>query len=266
MKPKTLALKETFNLVPALYDEIRPGYPAEFVRQIKEYAQLPEGADILELGPGTGQMTGHFIDKDYHIWGLELGENMAKFMTQKFAAYKNIEIKTQSFEEWEATDSAFDLFISAQAFHWIDPEFGINKAAKILRPGGTIALVWNLDVSENTPFYKSATPLHEKYYPAEPEDRKPCLGAHFGIYRDTLKKSAAFAKFTVQEFDWEKVYSSEEWIKLKNTFSPDLRMPVKKREQFHSELKQLIDEEFGGKATRYYRAVSVMAKKVSAKR
>jgi len=260
MDLKKLALKETFDLVPALYDEMRPGYPTDFVAQIKEYAELKKESQILEVGPGTGQMTTHFASEDCNILGLELGSAMASYLKEKFGDYKNIRIENTSFEDWQEEEPLFDMFISAQAFHWIDPDFGINKAARVLRPSGTIALVWNLDVSQQSKFYQLGNHLHEKYFPTS-EQKPPDLKTFFETCFKYLKSYPAFDRVTSKELEWNKSYTSNDWIKLRSTMSPDLSLPRGKREQFHTELKQLIDEKCDGQVIRYYRSICALGRK-----
>lgn len=45
-----------------------------------------------------------------------------------------------SFEDF-AESGPFDLIVSATAFHWVDPSIGLAKAARLLRPGGWLALL-----------------------------------------------------------------------------------------------------------------------------
>ena len=45
-----------------------------------------------------------------------------------------------SFEDF-ADSGPFDLIVSATTFHWVDPRVGLAKAARLLRPGGWLALL-----------------------------------------------------------------------------------------------------------------------------
>ena len=48
-------LKTTFNTVASLYDEVRPGYPDELVRDVLDLSEIDRSGKILEVGCGTGQ-------------------------------------------------------------------------------------------------------------------------------------------------------------------------------------------------------------------
>src|SRR5215210_4177723 len=114
--------RSSFNEVPELYDEVRPGYPAEVIDAIISLSALPPDGRILEIGCGTGQITIPFAARGYSLLALELGEALAALAGRKCASYPNVEIRNISFEDWPVEPGAFHLLLSAQAFHWIDPE------------------------------------------------------------------------------------------------------------------------------------------------
>lgn len=62
-------LKDTFSQVIAAYDYARPTYPSELHEQIIAFSGLERGADLLEVGAGTGQATDLFLDYSPHASG-----------------------------------------------------------------------------------------------------------------------------------------------------------------------------------------------------
>ena len=48
------------------------------------------------------------------------------------------------FEDWDPDGRRFDAVVAGQTWHWIDPVAGAAKAAEVLRPGGRLALFWNV--------------------------------------------------------------------------------------------------------------------------
>jgi SAM-dependent methyltransferase len=119
----------SFDRVAALYDQYRPGYPAELVEEIITRSEIPRGGKILEIGCGTGKATALFAPKGYSILCIEPGKNLAAIAARNLRGWR-VEFETTTFENWNARVGEFDLAISAQAFHWVAPEIGFPKSAR----------------------------------------------------------------------------------------------------------------------------------------
>ncbi|SHH39951.1 Ribosomal RNA adenine dimethylase [Caloranaerobacter azorensis DSM 13643] len=131
--------KETFNEVAKEYERIRPTYPKELFYDIVEYSEIKENSEILEIGFGTGKATQGFVDLGYkNITCIELGSELAKLTKEKFRKERTIKVYNSSFEELNEDGSKFDLAISATAFHFINPEVGYPKVARLLNERGSI--------------------------------------------------------------------------------------------------------------------------------
>src|SRR5215216_714323 len=129
-------LRTTFDEAAAIYDEVRPGYPEGLFDDVVSPSGIPAGGRILEIGCGTGQATVPFARRGYRILCIELGENMATVARRNLEGYPQAEVRTGAFEEWPLQEGAFDLAISATAFHWLDPALAYPKVARSLREGG----------------------------------------------------------------------------------------------------------------------------------
>src|SRR5579872_557078 len=136
--------KATFDAVAARYDAVRPSYPESLVQAVIDLTGLPEEGRILEIGCGTGQATLPFASRGYRLLCLEPGRNLADVAAHNLRAYPWVTIQSVTFEDWSPEEEAFDLVMSAQAFHWIPAEIGYPGAARALKPAGSIALFWNL--------------------------------------------------------------------------------------------------------------------------
>src|SRR5215210_6779159 len=129
-------LRTTFDEAASLYDEVRPGYPEELFDEVVSLSGIPAGGRILEIGCGTGQATVPFARRGYRILCIELGENMAAVARRNLEGYPQTKVLTGAFEEWPLQDEAFDVAISATAFHWLNPATAYPKVAGALRDGG----------------------------------------------------------------------------------------------------------------------------------
>jgi SAM-dependent methyltransferase len=250
------SFKTTFNEAANIYD-VRPSYPKEIIEEIILLSGITEKSRILEVGVGTGQITLPFAKRGYEMVGLELGPALAEQARKNLQNYPNVNIVTTAFEEWQSSEK-FDLLLSAQAFHWIDTEVGIRKAAEVLDESGSIALVWNFDVSQDTDLYKAVIPLYEKYVPDDPSRPTPEKG--FESFKKALSESIDFQGLVERSVTREIMYSKENFLKLRNTFSNHLALSPETRAEFNQELSKLIDSHGGG-VLHIYKTVLLFAKR-----
>ena len=128
-----------FDDVAAEYDATRQGYPAEIADAVFANAALGPGATVLEIGCGTGQFTRQLAGRGFELTAIDIGAAMVA-AARRNVADETARFEVCSFEDFEG-GGPFDLIGSATAFHWVDPGVGLAKAARLLRPGGRLALL-----------------------------------------------------------------------------------------------------------------------------
>ncbi len=138
-RPRT---RESFNTVAGLYDRYRRGYPREIVDQMMADARIGTGSRVLEIGPGTGQLTVPVLERGAAVTAVELGEALAAVVRQKTNRFPHGEIVVSSFEDWALPSQPFDAVIAATSFHWLDPAVRADKCAQALRSSGTLLAVY----------------------------------------------------------------------------------------------------------------------------
>jgi SAM-dependent methyltransferase len=126
-----------FGRVAEEYDRVRSSYPDELVDEA--CAGLLPGARVVEVGSGTGKLTVALVARGLDVDAVEPDEEMAAIARRHVGDAARFRIAR--FEDAELPERAFDAVFSATAFHWIDPAVGWAKAARLLRPGGTLALL-----------------------------------------------------------------------------------------------------------------------------
>lgn len=123
----------SFEAVVDDYDAARPSYPDAL------YDTLPlEGADVLELGAGTGIASVALAGRAHSLTVSDLGPNMLARGLPKHGAPGVL----ARAEALPFADATFDVVCGAQMWHWTaDP--AATEASRVLRPGGHLALWWN---------------------------------------------------------------------------------------------------------------------------
>lgn len=133
----------TFEQIADTYQDTRFSYPEELVEDVVRISAISPEGRILEVGCGPGNSTLPFARRGYSILAVELGEKLAAMAVRNCLPYPRVKIVRAAFEEWAEDPAAFDLAISADAFHWVDPLVGFPKLARALKPGAWVALWWN---------------------------------------------------------------------------------------------------------------------------
>lgn len=130
-----------FDDVAAEYDRHRPAYPDELIDQACQVAGIASGDQVLEVGCGSGQLTRGLLARGLHVTALEPGTRLIALARQNLEGAGAVELVNAQFEDALLPREQFQAVFSASAFHWIDPRVSWQKAADVLVPGGTLALV-----------------------------------------------------------------------------------------------------------------------------
>ena len=78
-----------FDEIVVNYDKARWEYPLQMYEDIFKYSGSSKGKKAIEIGPGTGKATTPILDAGYDVTAVELGANMAEFLTEKYKEHKN---------------------------------------------------------------------------------------------------------------------------------------------------------------------------------
>jgi ubiquinone/menaquinone biosynthesis C-methylase UbiE len=139
---------EVFDGIAEAYDARRSGYPSEIVAAAVELAGLGAGSRVVEVGSGTGKLTEELVARGLRVDAVDPGPNMIEIARRRVKESDLVRFHLGRFEDVSLPGKRFDAVVSAAAFHWVDPNLGWAKAAALLRPGGTIALLQPISVRD----------------------------------------------------------------------------------------------------------------------
>lgn len=124
------------------YDLVRPSYPSESLEWL---AAGQEVSRVLDVGAGTGKYTQLLAERG---WKVSAVDPSADMLAQLHHNLPQVVTLLGQAEKVDLPDNSVDLAVVAQAWHWCDPLAASTELARVLRPGGTLGLIWNqLDVS-----------------------------------------------------------------------------------------------------------------------
>lgn len=161
----------SFDGAADAYQQGRPGYP----RSVAEWA-VPRGARrVLDLAAGTGKFTRLLADAKLAVVAVEPS---AKMREQLSSAVPSADVRAGTAEHIPLDDGSVDAVVVAQAWHWMDASAALSEIARVLVPGGTLSLVWN--VRDNTEPWVAMLDSILHRHSRQVIDTAPDVGAPFG--------------------------------------------------------------------------------------
>jgi len=256
----------SFDTVAENYDLYRPGYPASLAERMLAVSGFPAGGHILEVGSGTGKATEMFTSSSLpieiskvSIHCVEPGENLIRIAQTKFNRYPGISFEQASFEECREQPARFDLVISAQAWHWVEPSSGYNKAARFLKEDGWLALFWNVNPDPQGEIFQELERIYQLYYPHSEQPATP-YEAVIQERKTAIQESGRFDPVLIYRFPWSERYTTKQYLGLLNTYSDHLTLPEEQQKPLYKGIAEVIDR-YGGWIEKPYLAVLFMARK-----
>lgn len=239
-----------FGGIAEQYDRARPSYPPALVDTLMTWAPH----DVLDVGCGTGKASRLLIDRGCTVLGVEPDASMAAI-----ARGHGVTVEDGTFEHWDPRERTFDLVMSGQAWHWVEPVAGAAKAAAVLRPGGHLAVFWNR--GRNAPDLGAA--LDAVYERLAPSLATPSKELRPGIQAtderaEVLRRAGQFSDMETRTYDWETVYDRAEWLDFISSHSDHVVLPQAQRAALVEAIGSVIDG-FGGSVAYHFSTLLVIA-------
>jgi SAM-dependent methyltransferase len=266
--------REGFERIAVAYDQARPGYPRALFAALDSECGLNASERILEIGCGTGQATRSLAERGCEIHCVELGENLAALARNNLGGYPNVTIEVASFEDADLGSEDFDLVFSATAFHWINPAIGYPKVARVLGPGGHLALVTNAHVAGGTQDFiaDAVQDVHRAIAPevgpwqfatiTEVRERAAGSGDIAELWSRVDRSFVAaprvdhlFEQPSVSLFPWTAGYDRDGYLAMLATQSIYILMEPERRDELLAGIGQVIDDYLDGHITKQYLAI-----------
>ena len=220
-----------FDDIAADYDTYRLGYPQEIVESVIGLARLGAGSDVLEVGCGTGQLTESLAGRGFRLTAIDIGPSLIDTARRRLEG-TGVSFQVTSFEDLAADDASFDLIVSGAAYHWVDPQVRFSKPARLLRPGGWLALL-GYDERYDDPV---GAALLAMWTARSDAVAAPWAGPQEPADADAIGASGWFEAPVTRTASDRLVLPAESVIRIENTRATVLSWPPETRERFLTEL------------------------------
>jgi ubiquinone/menaquinone biosynthesis C-methylase UbiE len=127
----------SFGSVAEAYDRGRPAFP----RQAAAWLAGEQPVTVLELGAGTGKLTRELVALGHDVHASDPDPAMLDVLGRHLP---DVRVSESGAEEIPLADRSVDVVVAAQSFHWFDHDRAMPEIARVLRPGGHLALAWNV--------------------------------------------------------------------------------------------------------------------------
>ena len=138
----------------AHYVRWRPGYPQEIVGLLERECRLGPASVVADIGSGTGLLSRLLLDHGNPLFGVEPNTEMREAGAALLADCPRFTSVAASAEATTLAAASIDLIVAGQAFHWFERVAARGEFARILRPGGFVALIWNERLVDVSPFLR----------------------------------------------------------------------------------------------------------------
>jgi ubiquinone/menaquinone biosynthesis C-methylase UbiE len=210
----------SFGAVAETYDSNRPEWPAATAEwltgtepggPLQARAQA-EGLDVLDLGAGTGKLTRTLVQAGHRVTAVDPSEGMLAVLS---ASLPQVQALVGTGEAIPAGASGTDVVTVAQAWHWMDPTDTALECARVLRPGGLLALGWHRRVLVG--WVAELEELSE----APTEQLPQSVRSHHAL----LQFPSVFGELEHTTFEYEQRLTPEQLVALTSSWSYVITRP-----------------------------------------
>ena len=147
-----------------LYQQARPAYAQALLNYLADHFGLGPHCLVADFGSGTGIFTRQLLEKGAIVFAVEPNADM-RATAEALLQGEHGFISVSGTEAQSGLPAgSIDLVTAAQAFHWFNVPAFASECQRILRPGGKVALIWNMRL-DSLEIHQENARIFQKYCP-----------------------------------------------------------------------------------------------------
>jgi SAM-dependent methyltransferase len=236
----------SFGRIAVEYDDIRPEYAPEALARAGEALGLDDGSQVVDLAAGSGKLTRALARRFDEVVAVEPNDEMRGVLARRSAG---IRVLAGTAERMPLPDASADAVFVGDAFHWFDGPAAVDELARVLRPRGGVALLWNHwwsdgdDRTSNSldpPLPAEAQALFDEVYVSSGR-----AAAREAMADPLLAFSnERFEPLAEESFPREETLSRRQVVDLYATVSSIASLPPAERDELKLTLLQLLEPSY----------------------
>lgn len=196
-----------FHRKAKLYAKYRPQYSKKYFKYLQGKLQINKCSTVADIGAGTGIHTKALAQIAGKLFAVEPDIEMLTECHDQLGSCSTVEIVHQTAENTGLPDACVDYITVAQAFHLFDAQKCIKEFRRILRPHGTLILVWNSKENNNDLFFENEMVI-----------KKYCSYYSRDIHARTFSKESYKKYFTKTSYNYVSFHCDSTEFLDKQTF------------------------------------------------
>lgn len=141
-----------FSRTIAHYIRYRPGYPKDVLAFLKRELNLSSASVVADIGSGTGKSSELFLQNSNVVFAVEPNPDMRRAAEQLLHPFPNFKSINGAAEATTLPAQSIDFIVVGTAFHWFEPKATRQEFQRIIKPEGSILLMWNVRNNERSDF------------------------------------------------------------------------------------------------------------------
>jgi len=228
---------DAFGRTAREYELGRPEWPEELLDRVVAELGLGSGAEVLDLGAGTGKLTRDLVPRFGRVIAVEPDDAMRAVLEEGVPEAESL---AGSAEAIPLPAASVDAVFTAEAFHWYASDESVGEIVRVLRPRGGLVILWNLDFGDPDP------PMGEEVDRvidvAFAKGGAPGIGKVLsGFWREPIAKGP-FEPLQESEVERTVTRTRDQWLANMLSVSSIAALSDADREEFAARLHELVPD------------------------
>lgn len=220
-----------------IYERGRPGYASAVADALAAELGLDADSRVLDLAAGTGQLSRLFVPLVGSVVAVEPSASMRHVLARRLPSVETLEGRA---ERIPLPDQSVDAAVIGNAFHWFDGDAAVGELARVLRPGGGLAVLWNLGLSSDPPWSQRLEQLVDELRAKALRPARQCTS---GMWRPALDRAHdLFEPLRFSSIAHERSLDQEAFVSGVASFSFIAAMPDDERDPVLTQVRALAPE------------------------